>query len=323
MKKTDLSGFRKGLVIAEGKTKRIHSVEGGGIINIENLVIIENKNKITANDDPSLTKEFRTKAISCSKTTKAIFELLEDNGVPTHYIGPVYESETEFFAKKCRMIPLEVIAMRYAIKNVSSEGKRNPYLFRSDNDKHRFEDAEVRFFLKTTGGQLLDSEGHELIGGLDPAQGEEDPFIMNPEDPCWSLHHPKKPIIEPQNILGHVPAIKVYGISYPNAVEGTTRTIEAITRKAFLIIEKAFNDNGGYRLIDFKIEFGVTKEGELVIADVIDNDSWRLRDKNWQELSKQNFREGMDLSEIEKKYIFVSELVQKFNSSKTEANATV
>jgi phosphoribosylcarboxyaminoimidazole (NCAIR) mutase len=92
------------------------------------------------------------------------------------------------------------------------------------------------------------------------------------------------------------------------------KQIEELTRKSILILEGAWN-NLGYRLIDYKIEFGITDAGKLVIADVIDNDSWRLRTDDWQELSKQVFREGHPLAEVEDKYARVAQLVAQFRIS--------
>jgi phosphoribosylaminoimidazole-succinocarboxamide synthase len=81
----------------------------------------------------------------------------------------------------------------------------------------------------------------------------------------------------------------------------------------FLLLEKAWN-KFNVSLIDMKIEVGYTKDMELVIADVIDNDSWRI----WpngdpkKQLDKQSFRDGEDLSEVQKKYRIVTEYVEKF-----------
>ena len=77
-------------------------------------------------------------------------------------------------------------------------------------------------------------------------------------------------------------------------------------------MEGAWN-NLGLHFIDLKIEFGIGPGLEgLVVADVIDNDSWRLRDQNWQELSKEAFRQGEELTEVEKKYGIVANLAEQF-----------
>ena len=49
-----------------------------------------------------------------------------------------------------------------------------------------------------------------------------------------------------------------------------------------------------------------------MIDDVIDNDSWRLKDPNFGEVSKQEFRVGKPLDEIEAKYGHVADLVNQF-----------
>lgn len=52
-------------------------------------------------------------------------------------------------------------------------------------------------------------------------------------------------------------------------------TMKSLARRAFLILEKAWK-RLNVTLVDFKVEFGVSQAGDLVLADVIDNDSWRL-----------------------------------------------
>ena len=67
-------------------------------------------------------------------------------------------------------------------------------------------------------------------------------------------------------------------------------------------------------LIDMKIEIGINQNKEIVIADVIDNDSWRI----WpngdpkQQLDKQSFRDGEALTEVQKKYRIVTEYTKNF-----------
>mgnify|MGYP002725449686 CR=1 FL=1 len=285
--------MQKGELVNEGKTKIIFEVEGDS-----SRAVIEYKNAITAFDNPDFTQEFDTKAKHSNTTTCRIFEMLKDAGVPVAYERQL--SETEFLAPKCKMIPLEVVARRYA---VGSYLKRHPELAKSDGeDPHRFDDLKVEFFLKTGSGELKMGD-RVVVDGLDPKAGEEDPFIINPDEDVWNLKHPKKQAEEEGSDLG-----KQVSASDVLLGDSTTGEMEQITKDTFHALENFWN-NYEFKLIDFKIEFGITADGELMVADVIDNDSWRLRNKDWEDISKQSFRDGESLDKIADKYELVATLL--------------
>ena len=292
--------YQKDQKKVEGKTKIIWEIK-----NDSKNVIIENKNDITAFDDPKFTKQFKTKAIHATTVTCQVFELLKNAGIPVAFVEQI--SATEFVSPICGMIPLEVVCRRFA---VGSFLKRHPELINENKDPHRFHKLEVEFFLKTTRGELIIND-EKILDGLDPQKGEEDPFIENPYEDSWKLCHPKKPSWEEGSRLGRqIEADKVLKNSKEMAKE-----IEEIMRKVFLVLEGAWN-NLGYRIIDMKIELGIDESGKLMVADVIDNDSWRLRDADWNELSKEAFRQGEELDEVEKKYGFVASLSKNFRIPK-------
>lgn len=66
----------------------------------------------------------------------------------------------------------------------------------------------------------------------------------------------------------------------------------------------------GIQLVDFKLEFGRTKDGQVVLADEITPDGCRLWDKSTNEkLDKDRFRR--DLGKIEESYVDVLNRLKK------------
>lgn len=86
----------------------------------------------------------------------------------------------------------------------------------------------------------------------------------------------------------------------------TEEEIDEIIAQAFKInelLQKIF-DKANLTLVDFKLEFGRTPDGKIILADEISPDTCRLWDKDTQEkLDKDRFRR--DLGGVEEAYIEV------------------
>lgn len=77
-------------------------------------------------------------------------------------------------------------------------------------------------------------------------------------------------------------------------------TIFAMTSKINLILTDFFKDLG-ISLVDFKLEFGRTEDGQIILADEISPDTCRLWDsKTGEKLDKDRFRR--DLGNVEGAY---------------------
>ena len=69
--------------------------------------------------------------------------------------------------------------------------------------------------------------------------------------------------------------------------------LKSLARKINEVLFKFF-DSKNLRLIDFKIEFGIDKNGKILLADEISPDSCRFWDKNTNEkLDKDRFRQDL------------------------------
>ena len=226
------------------------------------------------------------KARWANNTTSNVFELLSRCGIKTHFIERV--GQTSFLALECEMIPVKVVVRRIA---TGSFLKRIPKVA----DGTVFDKLVVEFFYK-------DDELHDPIIFIDS---------MNPE--WWQLYDAHKPldirnIYKPEKNPSYIDTMGCY-FTLEEA-----RYIEEQSKQIFLILEKAWQALG-VTLWDFKIEFGRRKDnGKIVVADVIDNDSWQIRTKDGRQLDKRVYREGGEIKEVSNLYEIVSNLTNRFSS---------
>ena len=82
----------------------------------------------------------------------------------------------------------------------------------------------------------------------------------------------------------------------------TQQEIDLIQKYAFMVNDllKGFMKEIGIDLVDFKLEFGKTSDGAIVLADEISPDTCRLWDETTHELDKDRFRR--DLGGAEEAY---------------------
>ncbi|MBI5004648.1 MAG: phosphoribosylaminoimidazolesuccinocarboxamide synthase [Candidatus Lloydbacteria bacterium] len=263
-------------MIAQGKTKKIWPH-----VDVENMVEIENKDDVTAGDGKK-HDIIKDKGSFATQVTVQCFRLLEREGVKTHFRDcNLAEQNNVFVARQCKMIPIEVVVRRFA------EGS---YLKRYPDTKkgERFETPPVEFFLK-------DDRLH-------------DPLIVYQGCDMWysysasEIFHGGEPE-DRRNIL--------FGADFFQDVRLCRKIIarmQQTARLVFLILEKAW-ETQRHTLIDLKIEFGFDcGTGELLVADTIDNDSWRLRrgGKDGKEMSKQAYRDGEPLETVRNNYFEVA-----------------
>jgi len=273
----------RGKKLNEGKTKVIFELPTD-----PRKVIVFSKNDITAGDGAKHDVIFR-KGEYATRTTSNVFEFLNSNGVATSFIERT--NGTSFEAYRCEMIPLEVVTRRYAY---GSFLKRNPHV----EEKTEFSFPPVEFYLKTNNKQWE----RESIPVDDPLIR----IVDRESEEEFELLHPAKPI------LGQDPFLKIdQSDVVPKFV--LLEEIEGIARQVFWLLETEWKKHG-CTLIDMKIEFGIGPDGNLLVSDVIDNDSWRLMIGE-EHLDKQVYRNGGDLREVANKYSLVADLTDAFTKA--------
>ena len=218
----------------EGKAKKVFATDDA------EMCIVEYKDDATAFN--GLKKGTITgKGVVNNRMSNFMFRLLEEKGIPTHYVEELSDRET--LVKKVKIVPLEVIIRN---KAAGSMAKRLG--------------LEEGTQLKTT--VLEFSYKDDDLG-----------------DPLINSYH----------------AVAIGAATWED--------IDTITKLALNINKYMveFFESVGVELIDFKLEFGKTSDGKIVLADEISPDTCRFWDiKTHEKLDKDRFRR--DLGGVEEAY---------------------
>ena len=270
-----------GALVAEGKTKKIHLVKGSS-----DLATVVAKDDITAGDGAK-HDIIPDKGRLATATTCNVFRLLKACGLPVAFVEQ--DSAISFVAPKCDMLPYEVVVRREAH---GSYLKRNPHLAKGQ----LFPQALVEFYLKTKDknwkGKPLSPTIRSCSSRKMPSRSgcSTRPSRCRGRNrfSCWRR----------RRFFGRDDEWKIFP------------EMRRIARQAFLVLEKAWQLEGG-TLVDLKVEFGFDSKGNLLLADVIDNDSWRVLEGG-SYIDKQVYRDGGALDDVAAKYRHVAEVTGHF-----------
>ena len=227
----------------EGKAKKVFATDD------ENLVIVSYKDDATALD--GLKKgTISGKGVINNQMSNFLMQMLEKNGVPTHYVQELSERDT--VVKKVSILPLEVI-----VRNISA-------------------------------------------GHFAARYGVEEGIVF--DSPTIEFSYKNDALHDPLLNSYHAIALKI----------ATKEEIETVKTLSFKINEilKAFFIERNVKLVDFKLEFGKTYDGTIVLADEISPDTCRFWDAETNEkLDKDRFRR--DMGNVEDAYTEMMKRVLK------------
>ncbi|MFW6381052.1 MAG: phosphoribosylaminoimidazolesuccinocarboxamide synthase [Bacillota bacterium] len=226
--------MKKGNKLYEGKAKKIFETDQEG------LVIVEYKDDATAFDGQK-KGQIQEKGSINAEISAIFFQLLEEAGIPTHFVKKL--TSTELLVRDLDIIMVEVVMRNLVAGGLSSrlgleEGTRLP-------------EPVLEFSYKS-----------DELG-----------------DPLINEYH-----------------IKVLELA-------TESQLSEMSRQAFKInrLLKEFLQEKGIDLVDFKLEFGIDHEGQLLLGDEISPDTCRFWDsQTGEKLDKDRFRR--DLGNVEGAY---------------------
>lgn len=217
----------------------------------------------------------------CAVVTREMFELARRRGVPHALIDQVAPGVTRMH--EVRMRPYEVVGRFVAS---GSFCKRHPHVAPGSVLRNNM---AIEFYLKTKG---------KVFGGIHLP--DDDPLILRKSREGIDVVHPglAHGSVEQQASLVHIPASVIYAV-------GDYSEFLRMEAKARLV-GLAVRDGWGSvrcRLIDFKVEFGMSADGQLLLADSLSPDEMRVMTEDGRLICKEPFRQGASVEEMVELYV--------------------
>ncbi len=263
----------------EGKTKVILDAGDG-------TVLVRSKDDITAGDGAK-HDVIAGKGAASTTSTSNIFQLLTAHSVPNHFVEQI--DPITFRARKVEMIPIELVARRVA---TGSYVDRNADVIEGT----WLSELVFEVFEK-------DDENHDPLLEFDFQRDVVRRYVANTRAAQTLTNVRAGDLIREETLSQS----RFASIS-PELLD----RLRELTIRSFEIVEHAWAMLGG-TFWDVKIECGVDVETrELLVADVIDSDSGRLRFGD-KDVSKQAYRDGsQNLRDIKKNFDDVAEMTKQF-----------
>ena len=288
-------------LIASGKTKQVFVDENPKYVRLEAI------DRLTAGDAAKIAK---IDSIGAEKTTQCanIFTVFEKAGLKTAFVEQA--SPVSIRCHAVDMLPLEFVMRRYPY---GSYLKRNPHAQMGDVPAP-VNDVICEIFHKTC---ILTPPLVELIQQLPendaraqyltdtgwPDGVYTDPYIKI-EDDNWAVYDAKKP----------VEGTPLTTLKAEISNVDLDQIWNDLLIPAFTLLEEKLKLHD-VALVDIKFEIDRRRDnGDYVISDVVDNDSWRIWPKGdpKAQLDKQGFREGDDLDKVLRNYKIVTAITEGF-----------
>ena len=211
----------------EGKAKKVFRTDD------PERFIVEYKDDATAFNGEKKGTILGKGAIN-NRMTNMLMQMLEKQGVPTHFVEELSERET--VVKKVTIVPLEVI-----VRNISA-------------------------------------------GSFAQRYGVEEGIVF--DEPTIEFSYKNDDLGDPLMNQYHALALKLATKEEIDTIKSMALKVNAVLKEFFLGV--------GIKLVDFKLEFGRTTDGTVILADEISPDTCRLWDKETNEkLDKDRFRRDM------------------------------
>lgn len=247
-------------LLIRGKTKALYQTEEANLVRVQTLDRLS---------DGKLLHDCTGIAAEKTKQNAILNRYLQRHGVKTAFVEQT--DDAEMLYQKTKMLGVEFVVRQYP---AGSYYLRNPQVAPTEQPQP-FDDLVFEMFYKRSvlpqanGSLALASQSYVRRQQVQHSYAE--PYIkVEQSTGLWDLYDQKQPVVAQNRLLAIRPKL-------------TQREIAQIKEQCFNIFHLLSDalaqiqcQGNSLTLADLKLEFGRLPNGEIILSDVIDADSWRV-----------------------------------------------